>query len=51
MGATLLEAALHKVPHSELVGADYMPGGAVPQKLDRLNRTWEMALYLTSKVS
>ena len=47
MGAMLFKAALHKAPHPKLVGADYMPGGAVPQKLDRLDRTWELALYLT----
>ena len=51
MGATLLEAALHKAPHPKLVGADYIPGGAVQQKFDRLDRRWEMALYLTSRAS
>ena len=51
MGATWLQAVLHKAPHLELVGADYMPDGAVPQKFDRLDRTWEMTLYLTSKAS
>ena len=51
MGAMLIETALHKARHPELVGADYMPDGAVPQKFDRLDRTWEMTLYLTSKAS
>ena len=47
MDATLLEAALHKAPHPKLVGADYIPGGAVPQKFDRLDRTSKMSIYLT----